>query len=190
MKADRVLPFRFVAAARAVPQWEDIIELPMLAALEGAEKLHGKTILLVDVSGSMDGTVSEKSDLTRLDAACALTILAREIGEDVEVITFSEQVVLVPPRRGFALRDAIIGSQQHGGTALGAAVAAVNERPHDRLIVFTDEQSRDRVPAAVAAKAYMINVAANKNGVGYGRWTHLDGFSEAVLRFIQEHEAP
>ncbi len=34
----------------------------------------------------------------------------------------------------------------------------------------------------------MINVASNRNGVGYGAWTHIDGFSETVLRFIGEHE--
>lgn len=37
-------------------------------------------------------------------------------------------------------------------------------------------------------KGYLINVASAKNGVGYGRWTHIDGFSEAVLTFIAEHE--
>ena len=34
----------------------------------------------------------------------------------------------------------------------------------------------------------MINVASARNGVGYGPWVHIDGFSEAVLRFIVEHE--
>ena len=38
-------------------------------------------------------------------------------------------------------------------------------------------------------RAYMINVASAKNGVGYGRWTHLDGFSEGVIRWILQHEA-
>ena len=37
-------------------------------------------------------------------------------------------------------------------------------------------------------RGYMINVASAKNGVGYGAWTHIDGFSENVIRFIQEIE--
>jgi hypothetical protein len=65
----------------------------------------------------------------------------------------------------------------------------LNGFPHDRLIVITDEQSHDRVPDPIAKNAYMINVAAHKNGVGYGRWTHIDGFSENVIRFIREVEA-
>lgn len=30
--------------------------------------------------------------------------------------------------------------------------------------------------------------ATNKNGVGYGRWTHIDGVSEGVIRYIIEAE--
>lgn len=37
---------------------------------------------------------------------------------------------------------------------------------------------------------YMINVASARNGIGYGAaWTHLDGFSENILRWIMEVEA-
>ena len=44
------------------------------------------------------------------------------------------------------------------------------------------------MPDPAAPRAYMVNVASARNGVGYGRWTHIDGFSEAVLRFIGEAE--
>lgn len=187
MDAGRVLPFRFIAAARAVPQWEDAIEPAMLRCLVEAANLPGKTVLLVDVSGSMDSAISAKSDLKRLDAACGLAILLREICADVAVLTFSDRLVAIPPRRGFALRDAIVGSQPHHGTRLGGAVAALQGHQHDRLIVITDEQSHDTVPAP-QGKGYMLNVAAYRNGVGYGAWTHIDGWSEAVVDYIRELE--
>jgi hypothetical protein len=85
--------------------------------------------------------------------------------------------------------DAIVRSQPHGGTLLGQAVERINRLPHDRLIVVTDEQSHDAVPAPKAGRAYMVNVASARNGVGYGDWTRIDGFSEAVLRYIREQEA-
>jgi hypothetical protein len=79
---------------------------------------------------------------------------------------------------------------QNGGTLLGQAVAAMNGFGYDRLVVFTDEQSQDSVGAPLAGKkAYMINVAANRNGVGYGKWHHIDGWSEAVIDYIQYAEA-
>jgi len=31
--------------------------------------------------------------------------------------------------------------------------------------------------------------AFNRNGVGFGRWTHIDGFSENIIRYIREIEA-
>jgi hypothetical protein len=86
-----------------------------------------------------------------------------------------------------ALRDAIHTATRMGGTQLGAAVTTVGKLPHDRLIVITDEQSADRVPEP-AGLGYMINVASNRNGVGYGKWLHVDGWSDAVVRFISEHE--
>ena len=106
----------------------------------------------------------------------------------MRVFTFSNAVVEVPPRRGMAGVEAVIRSQPHQSTLLGKAVSRVNGLPHERLIVVTDEQSHDEVPDPKAAKAYMVNVASARNGVGYGRWTHVDGFSEVVLGFIREHE--
>lgn len=184
--AERVLPFRYVAAARAAPRFEPWLDQALAeTVLEGAI-FDGRTIILVDVSGSMDARLSARSDLTRMDAAAALASI---VPGDVRVFTFSNGVVEVPPRRGMAGVDAVIRSQAHGGTELGKAIHKINALPHDRLIVVTDEQSADRVPAPKAAKAYMINVASARNGVGYGeRWVHLDGFSEAVLGFVREHE--
>ena len=54
MRTDRVLPFRFIAAARYAPQWEEALEEAMLKSLAERPKLRGKTVLLVDVSGSMN----------------------------------------------------------------------------------------------------------------------------------------
>lgn len=188
MKTERILPFRFIAAAKHAPQWESHIERAMLKCLEGKERLPGKTVLLIDVSGSMDWEISAKSDLKRYDAANGLAILARELCEQVAIYSFSNSVVRIPDRRGFALRDAITNSQRHSGTYLGGAVKHINENEvYDRLIVLTDEQSHDTVPNP-KGKGYVINVASYKNGVGYGAWTHIDGWSEAVIDYIFEYE--
>lgn len=185
--ANRVYPFRFIAAAKAAPKFEPYLDQALLANIAEMEPLSGKTVVLIDVSGSMDTALSSKSDLQRIDAAAALGAI---VNGDVRVFTFSQQLVEVPPRKGMAGVDAIVRSQSHGSTYLGQALATINANvPHDRIIVITDEQSQDRVPEPVAKHAYMINVASYQNGVGYGRWTHIDGFSEQVLRFIHEAEA-
>lgn len=184
---ERVLPFRYVAAARIVPRFEPALDAMLLKSIEGLPKLSGKTIVLVDISGSMDEKLSAKSDMTRVDAAAALASI---INSDRRVFTFSSNIVEVPARAGMAGIETIIRSQPHGSTNLGFALSRLDGNvPADRIIVITDEQSHDAVayPASFA-KGYMINVATDKHGVGYGRWTHIDGFSENVIRFIHELE--
>ncbi len=204
MKTERVLPFRFLAAARYAPQWEEALEQAMLKSVAAQEKLPGKTIVLVDVSGSMTAPLSRRSEMLRTDAAYGLAVLLREIGEKVSVFSFSDQLVEVPARRGFALRDAIDASQTHNGTYLGKAVGELNQREKcQRLIVITDEQAHDTVPNprgdsrprlsggpgfSGRCAGYMINVASYKNGVGYGKWTHIDGWSESVIEYIRALE--
>ena len=187
IRVDRVLPFRFIAAARRAPQWEPWIEQAMFQSLHGQAPLAGRTVLLVDVSGSMDDPMSGRSQMLRVDAAAGLAVLLREISEEVRIYTFSERLVEIPARRGFALRDAIVQSQTHGGTYLGRALEALRES-YDRLVVITDEQSHDRVPEP-RGRGYVINVASYSNGVGYGTryggWTHIDGWSEAVVEYIR-----
>lgn len=192
---ERALPFRFITAARYAPQLEDSLEKGMLRAIEGLPKLQGKTGLLIDVSGSMDALLSAKGETTRIDAACGVGILARELCDQALIATFSDSVVEIPARRGFALRDAILQSQVHNGTYLSKAIVALHTRRAwqevDRLIVVTDEQSADGIPTMVGGKpCYCINVATDKNGVSYSKgWQHLDGWSEHCLDYIREFEA-
>jgi 60 kDa SS-A/Ro ribonucleoprotein len=190
----RALPFRFVTAARYAPKLEDALENAMLKGIARFEKLRGSTGLVVDVSGSMDGALSKKGETTRVDAAAGLAILLREKAEAFCIATFSDACVELPPRRGFALRDAITGSQAHSGTYLKKALLELREKPEwrglDRVIVITDEQSHDGILPAWTAKAYVVNVAPYQHGVGYRNgWTHIDGWSERVIDYIAASEA-
>lgn len=192
--AERVLPFRYIAAARAAVQFEPAIDQALSECIAQLPILPGRTVVLVDVSGSMDAPLSGKSDMQRIDAAAALAAIWPG---DVRMFSFSNVVKEVPARRGMAGVEAIISSQAHSGTYLGAALNSINEKvPYDRIIVITDEQSADvvgaprRNAAGELAMGYMINVASYQNGVGYGKhWVHIDGFSESVLRYIAALEA-
>jgi 60 kDa SS-A/Ro ribonucleoprotein len=97
--AERVLPFRYVAAARAAPRLEQAIDRAMGAAIGELPVLKGTTAVLVDVSGSMNVKLSARSDLTRQDAAAGLASILN--AEELRVFSFSDDVVEVPPRRGW-----------------------------------------------------------------------------------------
>lgn len=196
-RASRVLPFRYIAAARHAPSFASELDWALRRSVLAQYTLPGKTAILVDVSGSMEHQLSGKSDMTRMDAAAALAACAP--CEDRRVFTFSDRMVEVANWQGLPGVDAIVRSQPHSSTNLAEAVAKVNGMGFDRLIVITDEQATfvgagDRwgyggaVPDPVAPKAYVVNVASNKNGIGYKRWVHLDGFSESILRWISEYE--
>jgi 60 kDa SS-A/Ro ribonucleoprotein len=208
MKIERVLPFRFISAAKYAPGLEPQLEEAMFKCLAEQPKLKGKTVLIVDTSGSMHGQISAKSELDRLSAAAALAMLVRELGEDVKVYatagddgTRIHKTMIVPPRRGFGLRDLLSYDQTSriiggGGIFLKQVIEYVREKEQgeaDRIIVITDEQDCDLVNRPTSAKPfgtnnYLINVATYKNGIGYGEWVHIDGWSESVLDYIQASE--
>lgn len=207
MKAHRVLPFRYIAAAREAPKFEPRLERAMFRSLAGVKKLPGTTVLVIDVSGSMGAMLSGRSTLTRLDTAAALAMLVREVCEDPVIYATAgsdwrrvHKTALIPARRGFALADQVVRSGcllGGGGIYLKQAMdyVAKAEKCPDRVIVLTDEQDcDDRVkgdPAdakTIGGFNYMVNVASARNGIGYGRWTHIDGWSEAVLEYIRVYE--
>lgn len=189
MNAERVLPFRFISAAKHAPRLEDAIEGAMLKCTTSLEKLGGKTALLVDHSHSMDSPVSAKSEVTRFEAAAALSMILRETTERCRVFTFANRCVEIPPRKGFGMLEAIRAVRDPVNTMLGAAVKHIYRvfPECDRIIVVTDEQSQDRPPHPQGT-GYIVNVAGNKNGIAYGPWVSIDGWSEAILDYIREYE--
>jgi 60 kDa SS-A/Ro ribonucleoprotein len=205
MNTQRVLPFRFLAAARHAPQWESALEAAMLKCVAGQPKLAGKTVLIIDVSGSMQAGLSKHSELNRIDTAAGLAILARELCQEVALYatagndyTRVHKTEQVPARSGFALADAIRKKATElggGGIFLVQSMDYIvkRERAADRVIVLTDEQDCDLKLNPAQANAfgknnYLINVASYKNGVGYGKWTHIDGWSESVVEYVRTME--
>ena len=205
--AARALPFRFLVATKHAPRLDDAIEQCMLLSVAQQEKLHGSTLLVIDVSGSMHGRLSAKSEMDRVEAACGLAILAREVCEKVVVYatagndgTRKHATKEVPGRRGFALRDAVMKLDESlggGGIFLVQCmdhIESVERQRFDRVVVFTDEQDCDLKLKPASAKLlgkfnYLVNVANNRNGIVYGtQWHQIDGWSERCLDYIREVE--
>jgi len=203
-----ILPFRYVAAARACPRLEPELDVKMLQSVALLPKLNGVTVVIGDISGSMDSGLSNKSDMTRLDAACALSAILRSCCEEPIIFATSgndsrrkAETDFIPNRTGMALIDAIAKMRDKlggGGIFLKQVMDFVDSNVNvaiDRIVVITDEQdcanSGEDMPSnakILGKRNYMINVASSKNGIGYGKWTHIDGFSENVIRWIYEFE--
>lgn len=184
-----VLPFRFISAAKHAPMYERELDQAMLKAAVGDQlPIKGKTVMLIDVSGSMQQTVSNKSEVTRFEAAGGVGISLSALCEDLRVFVFGTHEKEIAPRRGLALIEQLRYANVGHSTMIGRAVQHVNaQADYDRIIVITDEQSHDHIPSP-KGKGYIVNVAPYQNGIGYGQWTHINGFSEAVVKFLRAYE--
>ena len=207
---ERVLPFRYIAAVKYVPELTDMLEDMMFRTLASMPKLKGRTILVVDTSGSMHSNLSNKSELNRMDAAAALAMMARETCEEVVIYATAgcdgrrtHATMRIPAHRGFALANYITGPEVWtkigGGGIFMVQVMdwiATQEAGNkvDRVLVFTDENDcdygRDPATAKVLAKgkSYVMNIATHQNGINSGRYEVISGFSEAVLDYIRAVE--
>lgn len=147
------------------------------------------------------------SEMDRAHVAVSLAMILREQCEHVSVYATGgddrvreHATTKVPPRRGFALGDAIYGQcvpLGGGGIFLNQTMRFIQgkERTADRVIVITDEQDCANRAEDKASKAptfgrynYMVNVAPEQHGIGYGQWTHIDGWSEQIVSFVAELE--
>lgn len=194
-----LLPLNMVAAAKHAPTWERELEGLMLRCLADQPKLKGRTILVIDSSGSMSASISSKSELNRLDAALSLAMLASEVCESVAIYMTAggseHATALIKPRRGFALlEDAKKAAQPLGGggiftrQALEYIKTQEREKP-DRIMVFSDSQDCDRtdkVPAPFGEHNYIIDIGAHTRGVNFaGVWdAEIAGFSPNFLSYI------
>jgi hypothetical protein len=73
-RGSQALPFRFISAARAAPSLERTLGDALDLAAQDYEKLPGRTCLVIDVSGSMRGSLGHRTKLNRIDAAGALAV--------------------------------------------------------------------------------------------------------------------
>lgn len=185
--AQKVLPFRFLSAVTHAPMYATALGEAMLQSIEDLPSFSGTTVVCVDTSGSMQSPVSAKSQISCCDAAATLASMIRG---QVRLLIFGSFVKEIPFYPGLAGVDKIrasIGSVGHG-TDIDAAVRDANAIGADRIVVITDEQSHTSVRAPSAKYAYVVNVASAIHGIGYGPWTHVDGFSESTIRWMREFE--
>lgn len=204
---ERVLPFRFITAARYAPRFEAELEQLMFKCLEKAEKLKGKTVLVVDVSGSMGGGLSSKSELNRLDTAKALAMLIREVSEEFVIYCTAgcdgkriHQTEMVRPRRGFALAQEIDEAKNRlggGGIFLKQMMDFVysKEKSAQRTITISDSQDCSIDPTDSPEKAfmfgkqnYLMDIGCEQNGIAYKKAVVINGFSEALVDYIVQYE--
>ena len=210
LSSSMLLPFDFLKAARMNPEFKHLIEPAMLKAAANQPRLSGRTLLIVDVSGSMCSRVSAKSELSRLDCAKAMAILAAEVCDEYEIVCtagndstrIGAHEWIQYPCRGFDMMRQIDETNSRigrGGIFTRQCLEWCKDKiraykPFDRIIVFSDSQDCDfadkRVPRPFARHNYICDISCNTHGIAYqGIWTaEISGFSEHFLSYIAQYE--
>jgi hypothetical protein len=203
----RQFPFRFLSAYRATQggsvRWANALEKALSASVSNIPELSGRTLVLVDRSGSMDSPLSRPSarrdsnviELTRGDAAAVFggAIALRNPGR-VTLVQFGtgSSEVPVPTGRGSLLK-LVEKFGWLGGTNTGAATRQ-HFAGHDRVIVITDEQSHDGDPGTIIPKnvpLYTWNLSGYQfTGTAGGKNRHtFGGMTDQAFKMIPLLEA-
>ncbi|GGM74733.1 TROVE domain-containing protein [Dactylosporangium sucinum] len=192
----RQLPMRFLSAYRAAPslRWAQALETALTLSLRNVPELSGRTLILIDTSGSMNSGFSRDGTLRRWDAAVVFGIALASRCASATIVSFSGHTTEFRLRKGESVLRAIErfraeGHFHNGGTA---TAKAVRERyaHHDRVVILTDEQASfdtsvdSAVPGVVPI--FTWNLAGYRLGhtpLKMGRWT-FGGLTDAGFAMI------
>ena len=217
LKGAMLLPLDFLKAMRMSTGFDREIEDAMVNSYKGLAKLPGKTLFIVDVSGSMGCITSSGSNFSRLDQAAAMAMLAANQCEDFELVCTAgsdgalkeEQEYIKYPSKGFKMFQDIAEMYRKlggGGIFTFQCLEKLREKlgdkihNYDRIIVFSDSQDIDarnmssknygKKPRPFGKYNYICDVSAHTHGVAYkGVWTaEISGWSEHFLTYIAAYE--
>lgn len=155
----KLLPFRFLSAYREVNDATtmdamtrkalmEAIETSLDLSIDNTPNLDGFNAILVDMSGSMDHPVSEKSKITAKDIAMLLGAIAYKKGY-ADLYIFASRAGMVDGSRNSSVMDLMRnmsynGERLGGGTDLNGALAGIadyasqNNIQYDGLVMLSD----------------------------------------------------
>ncbi|WP_433216816.1 TROVE domain-containing protein [Dactylosporangium sp. CS-047395] len=197
----RQLPMRFLSAYRAAPslRWSYALEQALTRSLANVPALRGRTLVLVDTSGSMHAGFSRDGTLMRWDAAVVFGIALATRCADADVVSFSTGSTVFQLRKGESVLKAIerfrAEGHFHGGGTNTATAVRKHFKRHDRVVILTDEQASYDGSVSSSVPPEVPKFTWNLAGYRYGhtpatanRWT-FGGLSDAGFGMIPLLEA-
>lgn len=215
VRKSKQLPFRYMSAYRNIPwdswfkqqAWE-AIDAAADISVENLPKIPGKTVIAIDVSGSMSSPVSNRSDIRCCDIAMLFGLIANRICEKAIVYTFDTSIreMHIPKRNGL-ISTAVEASSYGGGTNMHLPFVKMRDEhiDCDRVIVISDCECNSGASGWWPDKYQTVQQIANeyrkqtKNDIwvhaidleGYGtqqfagpKTNLIAGWSEKVFEFI------
>lgn len=191
-------PYRFLSAWKATDsvRWAPALEKALQLSVANVPEFDGRTLVLIDTSGSMQSPVAgARSQCQRWEVAGLFgAVVAARAGKGADLAIYATGVQRVDvPAGGSVLRfvesmQRRVGSVGHGTNTWGAIRECYDG--HDRVVVLTDEQSHDsgRNPGAFM---HFINLAGYQYGTAPadGRTFAYGGFTDSMFGLLPVMEA-
>jgi hypothetical protein len=211
VKSSRQLPFRFLSAYHTAPsdRWKQALTEALDYSTSNIPKLSGRTLVLVDTSGSMESYLSGHSKVRYVVVAALFGVALARNASKVDLYGFGDGVF----RHELAYGGSVLGQTQQfvrrvgeagHGTQIAASMKATFAK-HDRVVIFTDMQTMSRnaytfgygignvseaVPANVPVYAWnLAGYEASMMPTGSGNRHEFGGFSDSAFSIMQTLEA-
>jgi hypothetical protein len=145
----RQFPYRFLSAYKAAPSlaWGRSLEKALDLSCQNVPELSGRSLVLIDTSGSMSSGVSDRSEIRLFEIGALFAAVLSKRCEKVDTVIFGDSSALFPVKPGESVLKYVNrvnkanGSVGHG-TAIWQSVVE-NYTGHDRVVIFTDMQTMD-----------------------------------------------
>jgi len=168
------------------------LEKALKASLKNVPYLKGKTLILVDRSGSMFGSPSKNTQLNFADSAAIFGSALAVRAEDATLVQFGTDAEEVPFTKNGSVLSLMKKFKGMGGTNLGRALSGFYDSSYDRVIIVTDEQYSRGAGNYVDAKTpiYTWNLVGYGTGMDTktGRYT-FGGLTDQSFKMISFIEA-
>lgn len=197
----RQLPYRFYSAFKAAPslRWGHALEVALGYSVKNIPTLGGRTLILIDTSGSMSGTMaSSKSQMSYQEIAGLFGIALGMKGE-ADVYGWADRPFHFPMKKGSSvlgnLNDYMAKNGVAGhGTNLEAAIRGTYDpEKYSRMVVISDMQvlpyNRSVIPTEIPSYFFNLGGYAAAAVETKGNVYELGGLTDHTFKMITMLEA-
>jgi hypothetical protein len=197
----RLFPYQVWAAYKHAPSdnWKRALGRTLEHTTANVPSLDG-TLVVIDTSGSMQGRVSGRSAMARVEVAAVMAMATAKAARDVDVVIYGVDNARVRGLAGASVLAGVqkvvglVGSVGHATYGHTAIARHFNPKRHRRVVLFTDDQQHDsgHVRLDHVPLIYTFNLAGYAPSAlpagARGRYT-LGGFSDATFTAMTVLEA-
>ena len=159
-----------------------------------------RTLVLIDLSGSMGSPITQRSTVLRLQAAAVMAVALAKVSANTDIGLFATRNREFPVPKGESVLRSVqrindmIGDLDYGTNGHTAIAQQFDKARHDRVVMFTDDQMRDSgmVDISHVPSIYTVDLAGNSpRSMEQGQDGHytLAGFTDAAFSIVATLEA-